>query len=414
MLNGREGTTIMLQPDDTIWTYDMTGKQVLGVPYGKHIEIDPSDGKMRFYGSDGTQNGEVSGESVSTLSELLGTAGSGFTNQTESASMSGNGNIGRREQYEYQVGSNLQLTGNGALTISSKLRLSGSKWRTPQPAGGDCVTGSTGGLPQGTEIPSTTDREYTNTISAFLVVQKQAADGSWTYAGIASSQEATSATKLSVVSTSTRTLNLSSGTYRVVVRCDISVYANRSYNVGFEVSAVTASITSFVNLHRFFGNGFAFGSASNNFFAAVNEGSNMRVKALTNAGKYGVELDKDKGLLATRNAFQGKVPMLVYYGFITDSGSALSQATKYSFDGGVLTCARNGNGDYQLTIPSTWSNGGMSFDGGNLIPTIICKTTTTGVSAQIHTLGSNYIRVVTANDNAVDDSNLIVKLEYIG
>lgn len=192
------------------------------------------------------------------------------------------------------------------------------------------------------------------------------------------------------------------------------MYANRSYGVKAIASSVTASISSFVNLHRLFGNGFAFGSSSGNFFAAVNENNNMRIKALTNAGKYGLELDKDKGLLATRNGFQGKVPMLVYYGFIHDDGSRLIPTDNYSFDGQKLACDRKGDGDYQLTIPLSWSRGGMSFYKGNLIPTIICNTSTTGVSAQIKELGDNYIRVITANDNGVDNSDLIVKLEYIG
>ena len=414
LLNGKEGTAMMMQRDDTVWTYDMTGKQTLGVPYGNHIEIDPKDGKLKFFGNTGEQSCEVSGEEVSAVSDLVGTSGSGISNQSLTVKYNGNGTIGRRVTTEDVVGSSFTLTGNGAMTVSSTITLNGSQWKSTSPSGGGASVG-VGPLPSGTPVEGG-GYLFTNTISAYLMLQKQDSDGGWSsYVGVASSQNGTSPTILARTYTSQRTLNVTAGTYRIILRCEYSVYANPSYEVKAIASGVYASITSFVNLHRFFGNGFAFGSASDNFFAAVNESNYMRIKALTNAGKYGLELDKDNGLLATRNSFQGKVPILVYYGFITDNGSdELPQETKYSFDGGKLKCTRMGDGDYQLTIPFSWSDGGMSFYGGNLIPTIICKTTTTGVSAQINELGSNYIRVITANDNGVDNSNLIVKLEYIG
>ena len=413
LLNGKEGTAMMMQRDDTVWTYDMTGKQTLGVPYGNHIEIDPKDGKLKFFGNTGEQSCEVSGEEVSAVSDLVGTSGSGISNESLTVNYNGNGVIGRRMTTENVVGSSFTLTGNGAMTVSSTITLNGSQWQSPFTSGGDAVVGI-GPLPSGTPVEGG-GYLFTNTISAYLMLQKQDSGGGWSsYVGVASSQNGTSPTILARTYTSQRTLNVTAGTYRIILRCEYSVYANRSYDVKAYASNVSASITSFVNLHRFFGNGFAFGSASDNFFAAVNESNYMRIKALTNAGKYGLELDKDNGLLATRNSFQGKVPMLVYYGFITDNGSKLYQYPKYSFDGRELTCDRKGDGDYQLTIPFSWSHGGMSFDGGNLIPTIICKTATTGVSAQINELGSNYIRVITANDNSVDKSDLIVKLEYIG
>lgn len=413
LLNGKEGTAMMMQRDDTVWTYDMTGKQTLGVPYGNHIEIDPKDGKLKFFGNTGEQSCEVSGEEVSAVSDLVGTSGSGISNQSLTVKYNGDGTIGRRVTTENVVGSSFTLTGNGAMTVSSTITLNGSQWKSTSPSGGGASVG-VGPLPSGTPVEGG-GYLFTNTISAYLMLQKQDSDGGWSsYVGVASSQNGTSPTILARTYTSQRTLNVTAGTYRIILRCEYSVYANPSYEVKAIASGVYASITSFVNLHRFFGNGFAFGSASDNFFAAVNESNYMRIKALTNAGKYGLELDKDNGLLATRNSFQGKVPMLVYYGFIHDDGSRLTPTDNYSFDRGKLTCDRKGDGDYQLTIPFSWSKGGMSFDGGNLIPTIICKTATTGVSAQINELGSNYIRVITANDNGVDKSDLIVKLEYIG
>ena len=410
MLNGKEGTSIMLQPDDTVWTYDMTGKQTMGIPYGKHIEIDPDDGKMRFYNTNGTQNGEVSGETVSKIDDLLGSSGSGFSGESKSVSYTGNGVIGRRETKETQIGGNITLSGNGALNISSTLKLQGSQWNTNNPAGGGASSGSVGPLPEGTSVAGLSGKLYTNTVSAFLLVQKQSGS-TWVNVATASSQNSTSATSLSVTSTSSRTVNLSEGTYRIVLRCEISVYANNLYGVSVNATSVSASVSSFVNLHRFFGNGFAFGSSNNNFFAAINESAGIHVKASTSSN-YGFELSQTKGLEVKRGGKQGIVPVLLWYGFMTDSGSAVSVTQKYSYDGKNPTFARLSDGRYQLTLNTAWSD--CSFSDGNVIPSITTYGGTTGVSARIEKLVDKFIIIETANDNKTDNSNIIVKLEYIG
>ena len=415
MLNGKEGTSIMLQPDDTVWTYDMTGKQTMGIPYGKHIEIDPADGKMRFYNTNGTQNGEVSGETVSNIDDLLGSPATGFSGESKYVSYTGNGVIGRRETKETQIGGNITLSGNGALNISSTLKLQGSQWNTDNPAGGGAISGSVGPLPGGTPVPGLSGKLYTNTVSAFLIVQKQSGS-TWVNVATASSQNSTSATSLSVTSTSSRTVNLSEGTYRIVLRCEISVYANNLYGVSVNATSVSASVSSFVDLHRFFGNGFAFGSSSNNFFAAINESAGIHVKASTSSN-YGFELSQTKGLEVKRGGQQGIVPVLLWYGFVTDSGSSLSVSKKYSCDGNNPTFTRPGNGLYKLTLHSNWQSS-ASFSGGNVIATITAYGTSnanvTGTSARIKEMGTNYILIETANDREVDNSSLIIKLEYIG
>ena len=415
MLNGKEGTSIMLQPDDTVWTYDMTGKQTMGIPYSKHIEIDPADGKMRFYNTNGTQNGEVSGETVSNIDDLLGSPATGFSGESKYVSYTGNGVIGRRETKETQIGGNITLSGNGALNISSTLKLQGSQWNTDNPAGGGASSGSVGPLPEGTPVPGLSGKLYTNTVSAFLIVQKQSGS-TWVNVATASSQNSTSATSLSVTSTSSRTVNLSEGTYRIVLRCEISVYANNLYGVSVNATSVSASVSSFVDLHRFFGNGFAFGSSSNNFFAAINESAGIHVKASTSSN-YGFELSQTKGLEVKRGGQQGIVPVLLWYGFVTDSGSSLSVSKKYSCDGNNPTFTRPGNGLYKLTLHSNWQSS-ASFSGGNVIATITAYGTSnanvTGTSARIKEMGTNYILIETANDREVDNSSLIIKLEYIG
>ena len=52
-LNGKNGTVIMMQADDTCWTYDDTGKQVNGIPYGKRVEIVPASKSIDVYDEKG-------------------------------------------------------------------------------------------------------------------------------------------------------------------------------------------------------------------------------------------------------------------------------------------------------------------------------------------------------------------------
>lgn len=415
MLNGKEGTTIMLQPDDTVWTYDMTGKQTMGIPYGKHIEIDPADGKMRFYNTNGTQNGEVSGETVSNIDDLLGSPATGFSGESKYVHSEGNGVIGRRATIEEPIGRNITLSGNGALNISSTLKLQGSQWNTNNPAGGGATSGSVGPLPEGTPVPGLSGKLYTNTVSAFLLVQKQSGS-TWVNVATASSQNSTSATSLSVTSTSSRTVNLSEGTYRIVLRCEISVYANNLYGVSVNATSVSASVSSFVDLHRFFGNGFAFGSSSNNFFAAINESAGIHVKASTSSN-YGFELSQTKGLEVKRGGQQGIVPVLLYAGrFAYTAPNVKPQKTIYQYSDGNVTYDWPHIGICKITFP--WD-----CDPDKCIPTVTTYQGVTGVSARIVSWVNKRIITIEIDDDygsgAGTDSDhdyggFYIKLEYIG
>lgn len=427
LLNGKEGTTMMLQPDDTIWTYDMTGKQTLGIPYGKHIEIDPADGKIRFYAADGTQNGEVSGDTVSSISDLLGSSATGFTNQSLPATTyAGNGSIGRRETIDTQIGTKITISGNGALNVSSTLKLYGSQWSTSEIAGGGAGSGSVGPLPEGTPVPGLSDKLYTNTVSAFLLVQKQSGS-TWVNVTTASSQNSTSATSLSVTSTSSRTVNLTAGTYRIVLRCEISVYANNSHGVGVEASSVSASVTSFVNLHRFFGNGFAFGSSTDNFFAAINEGGNMHTKMLTGTGKFGYELDATYGMQVRRgtsstSCLQGLVPPVVFFAYIQFTANSTDGCKVVFFN----TLGRTSGTDYTPSVSSTGKD-----QGGYVtltLPTVLkgklstsnCFVSVTGInSANVKPTvrpfsGGTTIIIDMADDSSNNFGNFQIKIEYFG
>ena len=418
-LNGKVGTSIMLQPDDTIWTYDSAGKQTLGIPYGKHIEIDPSDGKLMFFGSDGVQNGEVSGEAVADIASLLGSSSAGFSGKSGSLSKSGNGSSGQVMVGEILIGSVLSLTSNGTLNISSSISVTGSSWSTSSAWGGDTTNSNVtqGDIPfDGAMVAGSTSKKYANTATVVLRVQKQLPNGVWVPVATASDECASSWSSTSAYVKSSRLVSLSPGDYRIVLEYKMYLYANRGKSVTVSASSVSAAFSSYINLHRFFGNGFAFGSTSNNFFAAANESGNMHIKALTNSGNHGFELDKDNGLTVIRDSKQGKVPVLLYYGIHAKTSDTLTNDAKYKFDDSFNVEVKwEKIGLAKVTLPN-------GYNIGNTIVTLTPYLGAIGVSARIAQWTSNFFYVEINNDYSSGDwdkidhdyGGFLLKLEYIG
>lgn len=71
--DGSTGTISMRQADDSIWTYDRSGKQIMGIEGGKRLELDPSNKDIRIYDSTGECVSIFEGNKYSQLSELYGT-----------------------------------------------------------------------------------------------------------------------------------------------------------------------------------------------------------------------------------------------------------------------------------------------------------------------------------------------------
>lgn len=212
------------------------------------------------------------------------------------------------------------------------------------------------------------------------------------------------------------TYTLSAGYYYRIVFQFTSIMWSMSA-VGSMTCTFTLSGFSYVgnyirNTSRVFANGLIFGSATDDSFMVIREQGGIHVKAGAAKNKHGFELSQTKGLEVKRKGKQGIVPVLLWYGFMTDSGSAVSVTQKYSYDGKDPTFARLSDGKYRLTLNTAWSD--CSFSGGKVIPSITTYGGTTGVSARIEELGDKYITIETANDNKTDNSNIIVKLEYIG
>ena len=385
-LNGVTGTPTTFLSDDSVWTYNNSGKLIIGKENRLRVELSPKEGGLSFFNNENKQVITVDASTLSS-SNMFGSSQGSFTTSTVNIDYYEDSAGSTYEHYlTYQVTDTAVFTGQMELTYKGEMT-------------------AFAGLPN----VSATLRSYCNLnlclckydkdSNTYQIVKEIVA----LYSGGIAKRQSISGSVI---------FNGDGGTYCL---CLYAQYwqrysGNRLY---YSLTSFSCGYSAISNVTRVYANGFALGNSSTNHFAAFNDGGNIRVKGITNEGKYGYELDANKGLLVTRNKLQGIVPMLVYYAFVTDSGSALSITSKYSFNGKTLGGRRDANGKYTFTIPTSWSEGGMDFE-TNLIPTVICNGTTTGVSAQIYALTKTSITVWTANDNSLDNSNLIIKLEYIG
>ena len=388
VINGSAGLPATFMPDGSIWTYDGTGKQIIGNPEKQRLELTPSDGGLSFFGSDGSRVVTIDATSLNS-SNLYGSNSGSFALNTAVNYSSYSANLAENTKKYKMTSQNVVLTGRVEISYSGTMSCFAS-------------------LPSVTSNP----RSY---CSISLNVCKIKTDD-YGVEQVTVVREIVSLYSGGIAKNN----NISGSVSFDADGSTYSIYAIASYRqyysgseLRYYLSLSECKYSNISNITRVHANGFALGNSSTNHFAAFNDGGNIRVKGITNEGKYGYELDANKGLLVTRNKLQGIVPMLVYYAFVTDSGSALSITSKYSFNGKTLEGRRDANGKYTFTIPSSWSKGGMDFE-TNLIPTVICNGTTTGVSAQIYALTKTSITIWTANDNSLDNSNLIIKLEYIG
>lgn len=418
-LNGKNGTVVMLQADDTCWTYDDTGKQVNGIPYGKRIEIVPASKSIDVYDDNGDLALQVNGDTYETIDKAYGSGKLNLSSTTPSGKLESlSTGITRTMQSlfvgEFEV-SNYPLN----LSLDCAFNITATEIRTTT-----TPNGNYGGV---TSIPYNVGNEwvYRNDCQGTIIVQKQNSD-KLTWSNYNQLVSLSTAGKSGTISRYSGVLScvLQPGTYRLVFVFTASLFgtsntgSSSKYSYcSFNITYVSASGDYAIETSRIFANGLAFGSATNDNFMVVREAGGIHVKASTKKSGHCFELSQDKGFEVKRNDLQGIVPVLLWYGFVTDSGSSLSVSKKYSCDGNNPTFTRSGNGLYKLTLHSNWQSS-ASFSGGDVIATITAYGTSnanaTGTSARIKEMGTNYILIETANDREVDNSSLIIKLEYIG
>lgn len=417
-LNGKNGTVMMLQNDDTCWTYDETGKQVNGIPYGKRIEIVPASKSIDVYDDNGDLALQVNGDTYDTIDKAYG---SGTLNPSCSVV---NGQLTSLSAGSTRTIQSL-ITPNSfkvsdyplAMSIDCSFKITATEIRT--------TTTPSGNYGNITSVPYYAGNEwvYRNDCQGTIIVQKQNPDD-LTWSNSTQLITLTTVGKSGTISRYSGVLScvLQPGTYRLVFVFTASLFG--TYNTGssssdsyckFDLTYVRASGNYAIKTSRVFSNGLAFGSATNNNFVVCREKEGIHVKASTSSN-YGFELSQSKGLEVKRGGQQGIVPVLLYAGRAAYlSNGQKSQKTIYQYSDGDVTYSWKHIGICEITFP--WD-----CDPEKCVPTVTTWQGVTGVSARIV---SWYVRKITIeidNDYSSgagtgsdhDYGGFYIKLEYIG
>ena len=416
MLNGKEGTSIMLQPDDTVWTYDMTGKQTMGKPYGKRVEIVPTSKSVDLYDENGELALQVNGDTYGTIDKAYG---SGTLNPScPTTSITGSlesDTIGRQKTIMSIITNSNFVVQDYALNLSVECayRVTAEEKRlTTTPSGnyGDII-----------RIPYQSGGQwiYRSDCQGSINVQKLSEDGlSWSNHNLLTSISTMGISGITARYSGTLHCVLQPGTYRLVFVFTADLFG--SSNTGskstcsYNITKVSATGSYAVKTSRVFSNGLAFGSATNDNFVVCRELSGIHVKASTSSN-YGFELSQDKGLEVKRGGQQGIVPVLMYAG----------RSYKLSNDSETMHLYNA----YSKSPTFTWTKIGIceitfqwDCDPDECIPTVTTWKGDTGVSARIVSWTVRKMVIEIDNDYSGgagtgsnhDYGGFYIKLEYIG
>ena len=414
MLNGKEGTSIMLQPDDTVWTYDMTGKQTMGIPYGKRVEIVPTSKSVDVYDEKGELALQVNGDTYENIDKAYGSGTLNPSCSTISGSLTSD-NIGRRKTTMSIITNSNFVVKDYALNLSVECtyRVTAEEKRlstTPSGDYGDIIS-----------IPYMSDNYwvYRSDCQGSIIVQKLSEDGlSWSNHNLLTAISTMGISGITARYSGKLHCVLQPGTYRLVFVFTADLFG--SSNTGsqstcsYNLTYIEATGNYAVKTSRVFSNGLAFGSATDDNFVVCRELSGIHVKASTSSN-YGFELSQSKGLEVKRGGQQGIVPVLLYAGRSAYLSTGKNQKTIYQYSDGNVKYNWPYIGICEITFP--WD-----CNPDECIPTVTTWQGATGVSARI--VSWNFRKMVIEIDNDYsggagtgsnhDYGGFYIKIEYIG
>lgn len=415
-LNGKNGTVIMMQADDTCWTYDDTGKQVNGIPYGKRVEIVPASKSIDVYDEKGELALQVNGDTYETIDKAYGSGTLNPSCPTNSITGSLKSDDVGRQKTTMSIITNSDFVVKDYplnLSVECAYRVTAAAVTTDKtPSGnyGDIIT-----MP----YPSGDQWVYRSDCRGSIMVQKLSEDGlSWSNHNLLTSISTVGIHGYTARYTGTSGCVLQPGTYRLVFVFAADLFG--STNTGsqsicsYNITSVSATGSYAVKTSRVFANGLAFGSATNDNFVVCREEKGIHVKASTSS-KYGFELSQTKGLEVKRGGQQGIVPVLMYagrsYKLSNDDSKTMHLYNAYSTN---PTFTWTKIGICEITFP--WD---CHPDG--CIPTVTTWKGDTGVSARI--VSWNVRKMVIEIDNDYsggagtgsdhDFGGFYIKLEFI-
>lgn len=414
MLNGKEGTTIMLQPDDTVWTYDMTGKQTMGIPYGKRVEIVPTSKSVDVYDEKGELALQVNGDTYETIDKAYGSGTLNPSCSTTSGSLTSD-NIGTQKTTMSIITNSNFVVKDYALNLSVECTYrvtAEEKYLSTTPSGnyGDIIA-----------IPYKSDNYwvYRSDCQGSIIVQKLSEDGlSWSNHNLLTAISTMGISGITARYSGKLYCVLQPGTYRLVFVFTADLFGSSntgsSSTCSYNLTYIEATGNYAVKTSRVFSNGLAFGSATNDNFVVCRESAGIHVKASTSSN-YGFELSQSKGLEVKRGGQQGIVPVLLYAGRSAYLSTGKNQKTIYQYSDGNVKYNWPYIGICEITFP--WD-----CNPDECIPTVTTWQGATGVSARI--VSWNFRKMVIEIDNDYsggagtgsnhDYGGFYIKLEYIG
>ena len=421
-LNGKNGTVIMMQADDTCWTYDDTGKQVNGIPYGKRVEIVPASKSIDVYDEKGELALQVNGDTYETIDKAYGSGTLNPSCPTNSITGSlKSDDVGRQKTTMSIITNSDFVVKDYPLNLSVKCayRVTAAAVTTDKtPSGnyGDIIT-----MP----YPSGGQWVYRSDCRGSIMVQKLSDDGlTWSNHSLLTSISTVGLSGYTARYSGTLRCVLQPGTYRLVFVFAADLFG--SSNTGsqsicsYNITSVSATGSYAVKTSRVFANGLAFGSATNDNFVVCREKEGIHVKASTSSN-YGFELSQTEGLEVKREGQQGIVPVLLYAGRSCKLSN--TEDTKHLYNAYSNSLSDQPKFDWQhigickITLPSSWQ-----CTDTNCVPTVTTWQGATGVSARIASWSGKNITIEIDNDYSSganlnsdhDYGGFYIKLEYIG
>lgn len=416
-LNGKNGTVIMMQADDTCWTYDDTGKQVNGIPYGKRVEIVPASKSIDVYDEKGELALQVNGDTYETIDKAYGSGTLNPSCPTNSITGSLTSDYIGRQKTTMSIITNsdfvvkdypLNLSVECAYSVTAE-----EKRFTTTPSG------NYGGI-YAVPYMSGNYWVYRSDCRGSIMVQKLSDDGvSWSNHNLLTSISTVGISGITARYSGTLRCVLQPGTYRLVFVFTADLFGSSNTGGSKSTCSYKVSINSLtgsyaVKTSRVFANGLAFGSATNDNFVVCREEKGIHVKAST-LSNYGFELSQDKGLEVKRGGQQGIVPVLMYagrsYKLSSNDNKTMHLYNAYSTN---PTFTWTKIGICEITFP--WD-----CHPDECIPTVTTWKGDTGVSARI--VSWNVRKMVIEIDNDYsggagtgsdhDFGGFYIKLEFI-
>ena len=423
-LNGKNGTVVMLQADDTCWTYDDTGKQINGIPYGKRIEIVPASKSIDVYDEKGELALQVNGDTYATIDKAYGSGTLNPSCPTNSITGSlTSDDVGRQKTTMSIITNSDFVVKDYPLNLSIECACSVTaeeKRFTTTPSG------NYGGI-YAVPYMSGGYWVYRSDCRGSIMVQKLSDDGvSWSNHSLLTSISTVGISGISRRYSGTLRCVLQPGTYRLVFVFTADLFG--SSNTGdskstcsYKVTIISATGNYAVKTSRVFSNGLAFGSATNDNFVVCRESAGIHVKASAAKNNHGFELSQTEGLEVKREGQQGIVPVLLYAGRSCKLSN--TEDTKHLYNAYSNSLSDQPKFDWQhigickITLPSSWP-----CTDTNCVPTVTTWQGATGVSARIASWSGKNITIEIDNDYSSganlnsdhDYGGFYIKLEYIG